>query len=75
MENQLLRIVNAAMSGEPERIVLQNTETNTMYEFSQISNDSISDGDTSHPIIQQILHSGHTVQATIDENFNVTLHF
>jgi hypothetical protein len=74
MENQSLRLVNAGLAGEPERIVLQHTETNTIYEFSQILNDSISNGDTSHPIIQQILHNGHTVQANIDENFNVTLH-
>ena len=74
MENQLLRIVNIGMVGEPERIVLQNTETNTVYEFSQIVNESIVNGDISHPIIQQILQTGHTIQANIDENFNVTLH-
>jgi hypothetical protein len=75
MENQLLRIVNAGLAGEPERIVLQNTETNTIYEFSQIVNESITNGDTSHPIIQQILQTGHTIHANVDENFNVTLHF
>jgi hypothetical protein len=74
MENQLLRLVNAGLAGEPERIVLQNTETNTVYEFSQIVNESIANGDISHPIIQQILHTGHTIQANIDENNNVTLH-
>jgi hypothetical protein len=75
METQLLRLVNAGMTGEPERIVLQNTETNTVYEFSQIVNETIANGDLSHPIIQQILNNGHTIQATVDENFNVTLLF
>jgi hypothetical protein len=37
-------------------------------------NESIANGDISHPIIQQILHTGHTIQANIDENNNVTLH-
>ena len=74
MENQLLRLVNAGLAGESERIVLQNTETYTIYEFSQIVNESIANGDLSHPIIQQILHTGHTIYANIDENFNVTLH-
>jgi len=73
MENQLLRIVNVGMTGEPERIVLQNTETNTVYEFSQIVNETITNGDLSHPVIQQILQTGHTIQANVDENFNVTL--
>ena len=73
MENQLLRIVNVGMTGEPERIVLQNTETNTVYQFSQIVNETITNGDLSHPVIQQILQTGHTIQANVDENFNVTL--
>jgi hypothetical protein len=73
METQLLRLVNAGLAGEPERIVLQNTETNTIYEFSQVVNETIANGDLSHPVIQQILQTGHTIQATVDENFNVTL--
>ena len=73
METQLLRLANAGMAGEPERIVLQNTETNTIYEFSQVVNETIANGDLSHPVIQQILQTGHTIQANVDENFNVTL--
>jgi hypothetical protein len=75
MENQLLKIVNAAMSGEAERIVLQNTETNTIYEFSQIVGEGISNGELSHPTIQRIVNNGFVVNGSIDENNNVTLHF
>ena len=75
METQLLKLVNAGMLGEPERIVLQNTQTNTMYEFSQIVGESITNGDISHPTIQRIFNNGFTVDASIDEDSNVTLHF
>ncbi len=71
---QTLRVVNKSMVGEPEHAVLQNIETNSVYEFSNIVGESISDNDISHPIIQQILNNGHVVQASIDEN-GVTLHF
>lgn len=71
---QTLRVVNKSMVGEPEHAVLQNIETNSVYEFSNIVGESISDNDISHPIIQQILNNGHLVQASIDEN-GVTLHF
>jgi hypothetical protein len=75
METQLLRIVNAGTVGEPERIVLQNTQTNTMYEFSQIVGENITNGELSHPTIQRIVNNGFTVDASIDDDSNVTLHF
>jgi hypothetical protein len=71
---QILRIVNKNMVGEPEHAVLQNIQTNVIYEFSNIIGESIEDNDLSHPIIQQILRNEHTVQASIDET-GVTLHF
>lgn len=69
------RLVNKGKAGEPEYIVLQNLETNTMYEFSQIFGENISNNDTSHPTIQAILNGDHTIQISVDENQNVTLHF
>lgn len=75
METQSLKIVNAGMLGQPERIVLQNTQTNTIYEFSQIIGESIANGELSHPTIQRIVNNGFIIDATIDENNNVTLHF
>jgi len=71
---QTLRLVNRGLLGEPEYIVLQNPETNSIYEFSNIVGEVISDNDLTHPIIQQILNNGHVVQASIDEN-GITLHF
>ena len=71
---ETLRIVNKSFAGEPEHAVLQNIETNTMYEFSKITNDNITDADITHPIIQSILQRGHTIDATV-ENELVTLHF
>jgi hypothetical protein len=71
---ETLRIVNKALAGEPEHAVLQNPETNAIYEFSNIVGEPISDNDLTHPIIQQILNNGHVVQASIDET-GVTLHF
>jgi len=71
---QTLRLVNRGLLGEPEYIVLQNPETNSIYEFSNIVGEFISDNDLTHPIIQQILNNGHVVQASIDEN-GITLHF
>ncbi len=75
METQVAKIVNAGMAGEPEKIVLQNTTTNTIYEFSQIVGDTITNGDLSHPTIQRIVNNGFTVDITTDEDNNVTLHF
>lgn len=69
----ILKIVNKSLPGEPEHAVLQNTQTNTIYEFSQITNDSISDGDLTHPIIQSILNTSHMIGALIQDN-RVTLH-
>jgi hypothetical protein len=71
---ETLRIVNKALEGETEHAALQNPETNSIYEFSNIVGESIEDGDISHPIIQQILNNGHVVQASIDES-GITLHF
>lgn len=75
MELQTARIVNKGLAGEPEYVVLQNIESNTMYEFSQIVGENIPNNDLSHPIIQRILQNGHTIQISVDENQNVTLHF
>ena len=71
---ETLRIVNKGLAGEPEHAALQNPETNIIYEFSNIVVETILDNELTHPIIQQILNNGHTVQASIDEN-GVTLHF
>jgi hypothetical protein len=69
-----LRIVNKGLIGEPEHIVLQNPETNVVYEFSNIVGETILDNDLTHPIIQQILNNGHEAQAEISEDGLVTLH-
>jgi len=69
---ETLKIVNKSLVGEPEHAVLQNVNTNTTYEFSQVVNYTISDNDLSNPIIQQILNNGHTVEASILDN-QVTL--
>jgi hypothetical protein len=71
---QTLRLVNIGLEGEPEYIMLQNPNTNVVYEFSNIIGESISNNDLTHPIIQQILNNGHVVQASIDET-GVILHF
>jgi hypothetical protein len=70
-----LRIVNKGMAGEPEHAVLQNSETNVVYEFSNIIGETIEDNNISHTTIQQILNNGHQVQAEVDEDGMVTLHF
>jgi hypothetical protein len=70
-----LRIVNKGLIGEPQHIVLQNPETNVVYEFSNIVGETILDNDLTHPIIQQILNNGHEVQAEISEDGLVTLNF
>ncbi len=72
---EILKIVNKSLIGESEHAVLQNINTNTIYEFSQIVNYTISDNDLTNPIIQQILNNGHQVQAEITEDGIVTLHF
>jgi hypothetical protein len=70
-----LRIVNKGLAGEPEHAVLQNPETNMVYEFSNIVGETIEDNNLSHPIIQQILNNGHHIQAEIGEGGLVILHF
>ena len=71
---ETLRIVNKALDGEPQHIVLQNIETNETFEFSKIAGETINDNDLNHPVIQQILNSGHFVQGSINDGI-VTLHF
>jgi hypothetical protein len=71
---ETLRIVNKALAGEPEHAVLQSLETNTIYEFSQITNENIVNADLSHHIIQSILQRGHQIEAIIENN-KVTLQF
>jgi hypothetical protein len=71
---ETLRVVNKGLAGEPEHAVLQNIETNSIYEFSSIIGEGIDDNDISHPTIQRILNNGHVVQASIDET-GVTLQF
>ena len=70
-----LRIVNKGLEGEPEYAVLQNPETNVVYEFSNIVGETISDNDLTHPIIKQILNNGHQIQAEVSDDGLVTLHF
>ena len=74
MQLYLAKIVNRGLVGEPEHICLQ-IESNKIFEFSQILDESINDNDISHPTIQRILNSDHTINITFDENDNVTLHF
>jgi hypothetical protein len=72
---QTLRVVNKNMVGESEHAVLQNVQTNSIYEFSNIVGENISDNDLTHPVIQQILNNGHQIQAEVGEDGMVTLHF
>ena len=74
-EIKLARVVNKSLVGEAEHAVLQNVETNETFEFSKILDEGINDGDMSHPTIKRILADGHTVNISVDENSNVTLHF
>ncbi len=69
------KIVNLAFEGQPEHPALQVMNTLKIFEFSQILNENISNGDLSHPTIQRILSQGHIVNITFDENDNVSLHF
>jgi hypothetical protein len=74
MQLYLAKIVNRGLEGEPQHICLQ-IETNKIFEFSKIIGETIEDNDISHPTIQRILNSDHTVNITFDESDNVTLHF
>ena len=85
MEKQLAKIVNKAMAGEPENVVLQVIDTLKIIEFSQIKHVdeagvirdvTLIDDTLDQPEIQHILHNmGHDVEITFDENDNVTLYF
>jgi hypothetical protein len=85
MEKQLAKIVNKALVGEPENIVLQVIDTLKTIEFSQIKyvdeagvirDVSLIDDTLDQPEIQHILRNmGHDVNITFDENDNVTLYF
>jgi hypothetical protein len=62
MKEQKLKLVNAALEGEPEKPVLQDIDTGEIFEFSKIYGETITDGDLSHPAIQRILNDRfHTV--------------
>lgn len=79
------RLVNKGLAGEPEYIVLQNVETNKIFELSQIievneSNGnlyrvSLENNNLNQEVIQRILSQGHNVNITFNENDEVTLHF
>lgn len=85
MEKQLARVVNKGYAGEPEYIVIQELESNKIFELSQIktiseasgetTSVSINDNDLNQDLIQRILNQGHTVNITWDESDNVTCHF
>ena len=84
MEQQLAKLANRALAGEPENIVLQVIDTLKIIDFSQIkyviengetTEISLIDNNLSQTEIGRILNSDHTVNITFDENDNVTLHF
>ena len=84
MEQKLAKIVNRGYAGEPQHICLQITETNKIFEFSQIKyvieNDetkevSLTDNNLDQTEIMRILNGDHTINVTFDENDNVTLYF
>ena len=85
MEQQLAKLANRALAGEPENIVLQVIDTLKIVEFSQIKyvdeagvirNVTLVDDNLNQPEIQYILNNmGHDVNITFDESDNVTLYF
>ena len=85
MERQLAKIVNKALVGEPENIVLQVIDTLKTIEFSQIKHIdeagvirdvTLIDDTLDQPEILHILNAmGQTVDITFDENENVTIYF
>jgi hypothetical protein len=84
MEQQLARLANKGLAGEPENIVLQVIDTLKIVNFSQIKNViengetrevSLLDNNLNQPEIQHVLNTDHVVSITFDENDNVTLHF
>ncbi len=72
-EQKTAKIVNKAFAGEPQHICLQDVETNETFEFSQITNEAITDNDIEHPIVQNILQNGHVVNYIPTENSKITL--
>jgi hypothetical protein len=74
MQLYLAKVVNRGLAGESQHACLQ-IESNKIFEFSQILGESINDNDISHPTIQRILNSNHTINITFDESDNVTLYF
>jgi hypothetical protein len=85
MEKKLFQIMNFGGVGPEEHAGIQLVGGYERYEFSQIKfvddngsirEVSINDADISDNDIQHILQNQeHRVEATIDENDNVTLHF
>jgi hypothetical protein len=85
MEKQLAKIVNRALVGEPQNVVLQVIDTLKIFEFSQIKHIdeagvirdvTLIDDTLDQTEIQHILQNmGHDVNITFDENDNVTLYF
>lgn len=84
METITAQVVNRGFAGEPEHICLQAIDTLKIYEFSQIkhtfengisTDENLNDNDMSSACIQRVLHSGHKVQISVNENDEVTLHF
>ena len=85
MEKQLAKIVNRALAGEPQNVVLQVTDTLKIFEFSQIKHVdeagvirdvTLIDDTLDQTEIQHILQNmGHSVEITFDETDNVTLYF
>lgn len=75
METKKARLVNVGYAGEPENICLQIEDTRQTFPFSQILNEDITDNDISHPTIQRILNGDHTIDVSVDESNNLTLHF
>ena len=86
MEKQLARIVNRALAGEPENVVLQVKDTLQIFEFSEIKyvneNEgairevSLIDDTLNQPEILHILNNmGHECFISVDENNFVTVYF
>ena len=85
MEQQLARIANKGLEGEPQNIILQVIDTLKIVEFSQIKHVdeagairdvTLIDDTLDQTEIKHILNNmGHDVNITFDENDNVTLHF
>ncbi len=84
MEQQLARLANKGLAGEPENIILQVIDTLKIVNFSQIKyviengesrEVSLLDNNLNQPEIQHILNTDHIVSITFDDTDNVTLYF